>query len=78
MKSTTKEFRMSENAPNIDAKNPAGWCYLIYQMESNHSLRKQPFFLAPFLAPRRWGRFSCFRTLIKPQLGKHISEIGPS
>ena len=75
LKSTTKEFRMSENAPKIDAKNPAGWCYLIYQMKSNHSLRKQPFLLAPFLAPRRWGRFGCFRRLIKPQLGKHILQI---
>ena len=72
MKSTTKEFRMSENAPHIDAKNPAGWCYLIYEMESNHSLRKQPFLLAPC----RWGRLGCFRRLIKPQLGKHISGFG--
>ncbi|CAH3186192.1 unnamed protein product [Porites evermanni] len=27
LKSTTKEFRMSENAPKIDAKNPAGTVY---------------------------------------------------
>ena len=25
VQSTTEEFRLSEEAPKIDAKNPAGW-----------------------------------------------------
>lgn len=34
IQSTTEEFRRSEDAPNIDAKNPAGWLFILKVLEA--------------------------------------------